>query len=62
MIVTLYSSISTENWIRYEIARRMHTWSSIAFYLAVFVNFIVAYFYPFVPENTELSGCGNRCG
>ena len=25
----------------------MHTWSSIAFYLAVFVNFLVALFYPY---------------
>ena len=36
-----------ENWLRYEIARKMPTWSSMAFFFAVAVNILVAFFYPY---------------
>ena len=37
-----------ENFIQFEVAKRMSTWSSIAFFLAIAVNLIVAMFYPYM--------------
>ena len=41
------SLFTTEQPIAYDIAKHMRTWSSIAFYLAVAINLMVAFFYPF---------------
>ena len=39
--------VCAENWFLCEVASRMNTWSSIAFYFAIAVNIIVAAFYPY---------------
>lgn len=41
------SPFATEQPIAYDIAKHMRSWSSIAFYLAVAINLMVAFFYPF---------------
>ena len=38
---------SAEQPIMFDIAHHMRSWSNIAFYLAVSINFMVAFFYPF---------------
>ena len=45
MCVYLYSC--TEQPIAFDIAHHMRTWSSMSFYLAVVINFMVAFCYPF---------------
>ena len=53
MVLTLAIILSadvvspTEQPIAFDIAHHMRTWSSIAFYLAMSINFLVALFYPF---------------
>jgi hypothetical protein len=44
---SLASSVSTAQPVLYWCARNMSFWSSISFNLAVLMNLLVAFFYPF---------------
>ena len=50
-----FSCLSAEQPIAFDIAHHMRSWSSIAFYLAVVINFMVAFCYPF-DKGTEYVG------
>ena len=51
----------TLNWV----TRRISTWDRIAFLLAIIMNFIVAFFYPFdddkFPWDSSYVRCGLKC-
>lgn len=42
--------------LMYWFSRRMTLWGSISFNLAVFINIIIAFFYPYV-EATSMGKC-----
>lgn len=44
----------------YWFSRRMTLWGSISFNLAVFINIIIAFFYPYV-EATSMGKCPSIC-
>ena len=44
---TLSLPPSTDNKTQYWIARKMSSWSILTFYLAIVVNVLVGFFYPF---------------
>jgi len=46
--------------LMYWFSRRMTLWGSISFNLAVFINIIIAFFYPYV-EATSMGKCISVC-
>lgn len=46
--------------LMYWFSRRMTLWGSISFNLAVFINIIIAFFYPYV-EATSMGKCPSIC-
>lgn len=46
--------------LMYWFSRRMTLWGSISFNLAVFINIIIAFFYPYV-EATSMGECPGTC-
>lgn len=46
--------------LMYWFSRRMTLWGSISFNLAVFINIIIAFFYPYV-EATSMGKCPSTC-
>lgn len=47
-----FASVSIGNRLMYWFSRRMTLWGSISFNLAVFINIIIAFFYPYVEASS----------